>query len=88
MEQFGTMQNGVIVPDNPDTVADGTRVVYESAEEDWPDVPYPFYETREEILASLRESIAEMKAGVKGMPIEEFRAELRREYGTPPESMD
>lgn len=83
MEQLGTMQNGVIVLDNPDAMPDGSRVVVELAEDDWPDVPYPFHETREEIIASIRKELTDIEAGVKGISIEELRKELKQEFGPP-----
>ena len=85
MVQRGTVRNGVIVPEGPPP-PEGTVVVFEPSgadtDEDSGDMP-PSTETREEILESLRQSIAETKAGVKGIPLNEFAADLKREYGSP-----
>lgn len=83
MEQLGTMQNGVIVLDNPNTFPEGSRVVVDLAEEEWPDVPYPFYETREEILTSIRKELADMEAGVPGIPFDQLQKEMKEEFGPP-----
>ena len=85
MRHLGIMKNGVIVPDEPGTIPDGTCVHFELADEDdWPADVMPPTETYEEHLEILRQSIAEMKAGVPGMTLEELRQELQREFGTPP----
>ena len=85
MVQRGTVRNGVIVPDGP-PLPEGTQVVFEpagaDAAEDWIDIPPPS-ETREEILESLRQSIAETKAGVKGIPLNEAMAQIRAELNLP-----
>ena len=79
----GTVVNGVIVPDGPPP-PEGTRVRVEfAADDDWEDAPPPpDTETREEFLESLRQSIAEVAAGEKGMSVEEAfaqgDAEIRR----------
>ena len=84
MKHLGIMKNGVIVPDEPGTIPDGTCVHFELAEgDDYPADAMPPTETYEEHLEILRHSIAEMKAGVRGMPIEEFAAQLKREFGEP-----
>ena len=93
MAQHGTMRGGVIVPDGPVDLPEGTRVVFESApsgagDDDWGDPPPPTGETREEFLAGLREDIAAIKAGAWGKPLDEFMAELRQEFGSPPEGSD
>ena len=60
MVRLGTMRNGVIVPDEPDTIPEGSRVALDLAYEDedgaWPaDCPHPpDTETREELIASIR----------------------------------
>ena len=82
MEQLGTMFDGIIVPDEPSRIPNGTRIVFERVEE-LDDVPYSFHETEEQIIASIRESIAETKAGVPGIPLEEIAAELKRDFGVP-----
>ena len=84
MEQLGTMKNGVIVPDEPEAFQEGERVVLEPTEADWPaDVEYPFHETREEIIQSIRDAMAEIEAGDQGISIDELRTLLKREYGPP-----
>lgn len=89
MVQHGTVVNGVIVPDGPPP-PDGTRVVFQTeatADDDmWDELakvpPPPATETREEYLQSLRDSIAEVEAGVPGLSVDEafarVDAELRR----------
>jgi hypothetical protein len=85
MVQRGTVRNGVIVPEGPPP-PEGTEVVFEPAgadtDKDWGDIP-PSTETREEILESLRQSIAETKAGVKGIPLDEAMAQIRAELNLP-----
>ncbi|QDU19259.1 hypothetical protein [Urbifossiella limnaea] len=87
----GTVVNGTIVFDNPPPFPEGTRVRVESADDAdlWDElarVPAPpETETREEFLASLRQSVADVRAGAKGKPLAEFAAELKREFGTPSE---
>jgi len=88
MVQHGTVVNGVIVPDGPPP-PEGTRVQFraetEADEDEWPDLPHPqSHETYEEHLAMLWESIAEMRAGIPGMTLAEFAAELERDYGPAP----
>lgn len=91
MTREGTVVNGTIVFDGPLPFPEGTRVRVEAAAdaELWDELaavpPPPETETREEFLESLRQSYAEVKAGVKGKPLAEFAAELKREYGVPPE---
>jgi len=87
MVRLGTMRNGVIVPDVPDTIPEGSRVALDFAVDDeddfWPaDCPPPYStETREEFLQGLREDYAKILEGERGMPLEEFAAELKREFG-------
>jgi len=77
----GTVKNGLIVPDGPPP-PEGARVRMEVVEEtpdDWEDAPPPpTTETREEYLASLRQSIADAKAG-KGRSVDEVFAEVDAE---------
>ena len=87
MVRLGTMRNGVIVPDEPDTFPEGTRIALEQTTDDedgsWPAdaPPPPSTETREELLASLREDVAAIRAGLRGKPLEVFAAELKRDFG-------
>ena len=88
----GTLVNGTIVFDTPPPFPEGTRVRVEPAAdaELWDELarvpPPPETETREEFLESLRQSVADMRAGVKGTPVAECFAELRRELGAAPPS--
>ena len=83
----GIVKNGVIVPDGPPP-PEGARVRMEVVEddlEDWENVPPPpTTETREEFLASLRESIAAVQAGQKGRPLKEVMEEIAKELNLPP----
>ncbi len=88
MQQLGTMMNGVIVPDEPEAFQEGKRIVLEVAEDDWPADAFPPTDTHEEHMEKLRHSIAEMKAGVPGIPVAEAFAQIRAELGLPPRSGD
>ncbi|MBA4190876.1 MAG: hypothetical protein C0467_23050 [Planctomycetaceae bacterium] len=88
----GTVVNGVLVFDGPPP-PDGTRLRVELSDADddlWDElakVPPPqATETYEEHLEALRQSIAEMNSGVPGMPLAEFAAQLKKEFGVPPET--
>jgi hypothetical protein len=79
----GIVVNGVIVLDGTPRLPEGARVRVELTPDD-PDAwehapPPPSGETREELLASLRESIAEAKAGVPGRTVDEVFAEVDAE---------
>jgi predicted DNA-binding antitoxin AbrB/MazE fold protein len=83
MSVLGTVVNGVIVPDKGVTLSEGARVRIEpevTFEYPHPLAPYD----REKELALLRESIAEMKAGVPGIPLKEAMAQIRAELNLPP----
>jgi len=73
MVRRGTVVNGVIVPDGP-SLPEGTKVYFDPCE----DSPFTD-ETYEEFLESLRQSIEETKAGVKGYTLEEVRASMKEE---------
>lgn len=81
----GTVRNGVIVPDDGAALPDGTRIRYEAVAEDEDDFgPPPTTETRAEFLASLRESVAEVKAGTcGGMEARAFLKQLAIKHGLP-----
>lgn len=84
MVQHGTVRNGVIVPDAPVGLADGTRVVFEPAPADWPDdLDHPPAETHEEHIAILRQSVEDKNAG-RGRPLAEVMADITAEFGLPP----
>lgn len=90
----GTVVNGAIVLDGAPALPEGARVrvvlSHEHDELDDVDIPAAGFEyphplapyDREKEIALLRESIAEMKAGVPGLSVEEafarVDAELRR----------
>ena len=91
MIRLGTMRNGVIVPDEPDTIPEGRRITLDFAEDEedgaWPAdcPPPPSTETREELIASLREDLAAIRAGERGLPVAEAFARIRTDLGFPPE---
>jgi hypothetical protein len=85
----GTVVNGVLVFDGPPP-PEGTRLRVELSDTDtdlWDElarVPPPPTDTYEEHLQALRQSIAEMKAGVPGMPLKEAMARIAAELNLPP----
>ena len=81
----GTIQNGALVPDDGAALPDGARVRYELlAADDEEDLgPPPDTETRAEFLASLRESVAESRAGVSGIPLDEAMTLIAAEFKLP-----
>lgn len=83
MSLLGTLVNGVVVPDHGSSLPDGTRVRIEP--EDFFEYPHPLapYDRQKE-LALLRESIAEVKAGVPGIPLKEAMAQIAAELNLPP----
>jgi hypothetical protein len=85
MTQRGTIINGAVVLDGPPKLHEGARVWVAVADadedtEDYGPPPEPTGETRAEFLDSLRQSIANIKAG-KGLSIGELTAKLQREFG-------
>ena len=83
MSLLGTVVNGVIVPDKGVALSEGTRVRIEPEEVfEYPHPLAPY--DREKELALLRDSIAEMKAGVPGIPLKEAMAQIRAELNLPP----
>jgi len=76
MVQYGTVHNGVIVPEGP-AFPEGTRVRLEAAEVE-EDYSTPPTDTHEEHLTSLRESIPETEAGIDAR---QFLKELAIKHG-------
>jgi hypothetical protein len=80
----GTIRDGLIVPDAGPRLPDGARVRYELLADDEDDIgPPPTAETREEFLQSLRDSVAEARAGVPGIPLAEAMSRIAREFDLP-----
>jgi len=80
----GTVVNGMIVLDGGPSLPEGARVNVELAFDDADDIgapPEPY--DREEVLASLREGLEDIKAG-RGRPFDEVMAEIAKEYNLPP----
>jgi hypothetical protein len=78
----GTVVNGAIVLDGTPALPEGTRVWVELDDTDTPHDPGMEPGTREAELASLRESIADMKAG-RGRPAREMLKEIAVKYNLP-----
>ena len=79
----GTVVNGLIVPDSDAALPEGSRVRIELEEQfEYPHPLAPY--DREKELALLRERIAEMKAGVPGIPVAEAFNRIRAELNLPP----
>lgn len=83
MSLEGTIVNGLVVLDGNPQLPEGARVRLEIEDEGDVDLPLPT-ETYEEHLAILRQSIADMDAGVKGMPLDEAMAKISAEFNLPP----
>lgn len=85
MKLEGTVRNGVIVLDDGVWLEEGERVRIEVMGDDGDDDFYPPPEPydREKELAILREALEDVKAG-RGMPFEEFMAELAAKHNLPP----
>ena len=75
----GTIINGIIVLDGSPQLPEGKRVIVDLEGDDFG--PLPTTETYAEHLELLRQSLAMMDAGERGMPLEEFAAELKAEFG-------
>jgi hypothetical protein len=92
MSTTGTVVNGRIELDEPEFFPEGTKLelvrwkvldlTHDEAEEEDHPIPPPD-ETYEEHLASLRQSIADAKAGL-GIPLDEAMALLRAEIEAMP----
>jgi hypothetical protein len=79
----GTIVNGMVVLDTGAQLPEGTRVRVELADEDNDLFPPPEPYDRDKELAILREALEDVKAG-RGMPFEEFMANLAAQYNLPP----
>jgi len=81
----GNVVNGVVVLDGGGLLPEGARVRIEVADLDDLDDLVPPSEPydREKELAILREAVEDMRAG-RGMPFEEFMAQLTAECNLPP----
>ncbi len=77
----GTVVNGAIVLDNGARLPEGERVRVELVDDDDLAPPLEPYDRAKE-LAILREALEDVKAG-RGMPFEEFMAQLAAEYKLP-----
>ena len=82
MSLEGTVVNGVVVLDGSPHLPEGLRVRVDLDDEDDIGPPLPT-ETYEEHLAALRQSIADMDAGVKGIPLDEVMAQISAEFNLP-----
>jgi hypothetical protein len=83
----GTVVNGMVVLDTGAQLPEGARVRVELADEDDDLFPPPEPYDREKELAILREALEDVKVG-RGMPFEEFMANLAAKYNflsIPPE---
>jgi hypothetical protein len=78
----GTVVNGIIVLDAGSQLPEGARVRVELADEDDLMPPAETYDRAKEV-AILREALEDVRAG-RGMPFEEFMANLAREQQLPP----
>ena len=72
----GTVVNGAIVLDGSPALPEGARVSVVLTDDEVDYDPPPPTETYEEHLAILRQSIADSKAGVGGMTVQESMTEL------------
>ena len=85
MSLAGTIVNGAIRLDGNPPLLEGVRVWVEFEDRDeFDDLPPPATETYEQHLAILRQSIAEARAGKRGMPLEEAFARIAAECNLPP----
>ena len=80
MSILGTIVNGAVVFDGSPKLPEGIRVRVELEDDDDIGAPPEPYD-REEVLASLRESFADAKAG-RGRPIGEVMEEIANEFKT------
>lgn len=80
----GIVRGIVMIPEGTPP-SEGARVRHKllDADEDDGIGPLPTTETREEILAAIRESVAEARAGVGGVEAREFLKWIALAYGLP-----
>lgn len=85
----GVVMNGRVIASAPESWPDGSRVSVELLGEDELDrelaampIP-PDTETHEEFLESLRQAHADVKAGKRGIPLEEVFAQISKELNLP-----
>jgi hypothetical protein len=94
MTLYGTVVNGLIVLDGPEKFAEGSRVevrlgghiddIDDELADELAGMPIPPpSETYEEHLALLRKSIADAKAGERGLPVREAMARIAAELNLP-----
>ena len=83
MTLLGTIVNGEIKLDQPANLPEGTRVtvLLGADEDDFGPLPAAS-ESHAEFMASLRESIAETAAGVRGRSVDDVFDDLDRELRT------
>ena len=82
----GTIVNGRVELDRPADWPDGTRVTVDvTVPEETFEYPHPLapYD-REKEVALLRERYEEVKAGIPGIPLEQFMADFEKKHGLPP----
>lgn len=79
MVDDGTVVNGVVVLDGNVALPEGSRVRVDCERFEYPHPMAP-YDLEKEI-ALLRASHESLEAGEVGMALEDFDAQIRREYG-------
>ncbi len=89
----GMIVNGRVEVAVPAAWTDGTRVTVALADADVDDLdfdfePPPETETHDEFLESLRQEVADIKAGIPGIPLEQMVEELAQEFNFPRVSRD
>jgi len=86
----GVVMSGQVIASVPGSWPEGSRVSVALVDED--DIldaelascpPPPETETHEEFLESLRQEIADIKAGIRGIPLEQLERELAAEFKLP-----
>ncbi len=78
----GTVTNGVVVLDGSPQLPEGQRVIVDLKGDDGYELP-PSTETYAEHLASLRQSLADIDAGIKGIPLDEAMERIATEFNLP-----